>query len=372
MLSRLRGFPHTVRLAFEGSDEEIIVREDQIVSTAQGATPVATVRVHPRVLRRLVEGQLEPRAGLIFGHYSVEGTVSAAMQLFDRLAGVARKQANHQASELPRPTTDIARAKADLHRYGYCLVANALSPDFVARLRTRVREQADAEAAAGVGVFDGGPGNPNQRIWNLINKGSEFVELLDAKVVDQFVPDLLGDHFIISSYSANIAGPGGQPQILHCDQSFVQPPVPYVIGLNIAFFLDDVTESNGGTRIMPGSDQPGVLPDDPCSIAGTIAAEGPAGTALIWGSRVYHGTGANVSTQPRHVILLYFNRYFMRAQENVHLSLLPAVKQTLSNRVLTMLGFRCTVTLGGVEGIAEGKMVDRPAAPIGRMTAPSP
>ena len=76
------------------------------------------------------------------------------------------------------------------------------------------------------------------------------------------MPDLLGDNFIIFSYTANIAGPGGEPQILHYDQISVQPPVPDVmIGLNIAWFLDDVTEANGGTRIAPCSGQRGAKPD---------------------------------------------------------------------------------------------------------------
>lgn len=79
--------------------------------------------------------------------------------------------------------------------------------------------------------------------------------------------------------------------------------------------------------------------DDPFSIEGTIAAEGPAGTVLIWDSRVWHGTGPNRTDGKRHVILLYFNRAFMRTQENWSLSLRDDVRARLSERVLTMLGF---------------------------------
>jgi ectoine hydroxylase-related dioxygenase (phytanoyl-CoA dioxygenase family) len=156
--------------------------------------------------------------------------------------------------------------------------------------------------------------------------------------------------------------------MLHYDQISVQPPVPDVmIGLNIAFFLDDVTDANGGTRIVPCSGQKGMAPDDPSSIEGTIAAEGPAGTALLWDSRVWHGTGPNRTDSLRHVILLYFNRHFMRAQENWALSLRDDVKAGLSDRVKTMLGFRVTNTLGGVEGPREGALTERPASPVGRL-----
>ena len=110
-----------------------------------------------------------------------------------------------------------------------------------------------------------------------------------------------------------------------------------------------------------------MAPDDPSSIEGTIAAEGPAGTALLWDSRIWHGTGPNRTDGLRHVILLYFNRHFMRAQENWALSLRDDVKAGLSDRVKTMLGFRVTNTLGGVEGPKEGSLTERPASPIGRL-----
>ena len=60
------------------------------------------------------------------------------------------------------------------------------------------------------------------------------------------------------------------------------------------------------------------------------------------------------------MVLLYFNRHFMRAQENWSLSLRDDVKAGLSERALTMLGFRVTNTLGGVQGSMEGKLVERP------------
>jgi hypothetical protein len=51
------------------------------------------------------------------------------------------------------------------------------------------------------------------------------------------------------------------------------------------------------------------------------------------------------------------------------LSLLPEVRAGLDERVLTMLGFRCTGSLGGVEGPVEGQFVDRPPEPIGRLAS---
>jgi ectoine hydroxylase-related dioxygenase (phytanoyl-CoA dioxygenase family)/putative sterol carrier protein len=366
--SRLKAFNGSVELDFEGASGSWFVSgpSGDISPRQPDAAVDATLTLSADNLVRLIDGELDPRSGLLFGQIRVAGEARAAMRFGDAVSGVERRKFAFDAAALPKPTTDSVRANADLDRFGYCLVKDALTPEKTAALRRRLRDQADGEKGAGVATFDSG--GPNQRVWALPNKGQEFIDLLDEPLIDAFVPDRLGDHYIVFSYSANIAGPGGTPQILHYDQISVQPPIPDVmVGLNIAFFLDDVTDANGGTRIVPCSGQRGMAPDDPFSIEDTIAAEGPAGTALIWDSRVWHGTGPNRTDGLRHVILLYFNRHFMRAQENWSLSLRDEVKASLSDRAKTMLGFRVTATLGGVEGPREGSFVDRPANPIGRL-----
>ena len=368
--ARLKTFSGGVELNFDGAGACWFIQGPggEIGQRRPDTPPQASLTLSPDNLVRLIDGQLDPRSGFMFGQIKVSGQVGLAMRFCDAASGAQRRDAVFDPAILPKPVTDWARAKADLDRFGYCLVKDALTPAKTAALRKRLRDQADGEQAAGVATFDGGPGGPNQRVWALVNKGQEFIDLLDEPIIDAFVPDLLGDHSIIFSYSANIAGPGGRPQMLHYDQISVQPPVPDVmIGLNIAFFLDDVSDANGGTRIVPCSGEKGMAPDDPSSIEGTVAAEGPAGTALLWDSRVWHGTGPNRTDGLRHVILLYFNRHFMRAQENWALSLRDDVKASLSDRVKTMLGFRVTNTLGGVEGPKEGALTERPANPVGRL-----
>jgi ectoine hydroxylase-related dioxygenase (phytanoyl-CoA dioxygenase family) len=79
--------------------------------------------------------------------------------------------------------------------------------------------------------------------------------LLDTSAaIDNFVPDFLGDDAILFSYTANIARFGNTPMYMHTDQITIQPPIRDVaFGMNIMYFLEDVTEENGGTLVMPGS-----------------------------------------------------------------------------------------------------------------------
>ena len=97
-------------------------------------------------------------------------------------------------------------------------------------------------------------GPENQRVFGLLNKGAEFVELVEHPVVLALMEHLLDAAFLLSSITANVTGPGGYPMGLHYDQGYVPqpwPPVPLVA--NSIWMLDDFTEENGATRFVPGS-----------------------------------------------------------------------------------------------------------------------
>ena len=236
---------------------------------------------------------------------------------------------------LPQPTRDMKRVFEDLDRFGYAIVEDALSRDRVAALRARVAEQARGEDAQGIGFHDG---KANQRIWMLPNKGRIFRDLMLDPLVDTVMRRLLGKDFLLSSLTANIARPGGVPMYLHIDQGYVDFWTPKPLVANIAWMLDDFSDANGGTRLVPGShlnsDRTDYTLDD------TIAAEGPAGAALIFDGRMVHGTGSNTTeAEERHAILSYHCRPFVRQQENYLLGLDPALRASERGVFLRRLGF---------------------------------
>ena len=266
------------------------------------------------------------------------------------------------------PTSDLERARRDLAEHGYCLVEGALDAAQLAAVRTRLVDQAAGEAAAGIGYFDSH--GANQRVWNLVNKGQPFVDLLAHPLYVEMMTLLLGKGWLVSSTTANIAGPGGEPMFLHPDQGYVPRPwPPYPLVANTAWYLDDCTDANGATRVVPGSHLATEGPDYSGPMPGTTAAEGPAGTALVFDGRLWHGTGANRTDGRRHVILNYACKPFLRQQENFTVSASPAVLATASDDLLARLGFKVQSTLGGVQGPTEGKLMSRPETFLGPLAA---
>ncbi len=271
-------------------------------------------------------------------------------------------------SALAKAADGLDAARADLDANGFCVVADVLSKDEVAALRRRLAEQAEGERRAGVAFHDGGPDKPNQRVWMLLNKGRIFRDLMLHPIIDALIGHLLGPEFLVSSFTANIAHPGGEPMALHTDQGYVGFWTPVPVVANVAWMLDDFSDANGGTRLVPKShlDQAATPRSSSFVPSGvtrfpkpeeTIAAEGKAGSILCFDGRLWHGTGANKTSAPRHALLSYHCRGFIRQQENMTLGLLPEIVKSERPELLKRLGFATWAGLGRVEN-------PRPAVPL--------
>jgi ectoine hydroxylase-related dioxygenase (phytanoyl-CoA dioxygenase family) len=244
-----------------------------------------------------------------------------------------------------------------LERDGFVVVPDVLSEADVARVRSRLVEVARFERAAGIDhdpKWEDGP--QNQRVFGLLNKGAEFVELVEHPVALALTEYLLDPSFLLSSITANITGPDGYPMGLHYDQDYVpQPWPPFPLVANIIWMLDDFTEDNGATRFIPGSHREDHADWSPEVMSQrdreTIAVGGSAGSLVCLDGRVLHQTGANTtSDQLRHGVIAYYCQPWIRQQENASLSILPEVWPTLSPRVRELVGLKKYQGLGCISG----------------------
>jgi ectoine hydroxylase-related dioxygenase (phytanoyl-CoA dioxygenase family) len=307
---------------------------------------------------------------------------------------------------LPVRTRDLHQAKADLDRHGYCLVEGALSAEELRALRDRLVEQAEAELRADLAYRDGGRGQSvvddfgrlradaftaanggvNQRVWMLANKGRCFRALIVHPLVDALVGHVLGERFLLSQMSANIARPGGVRMGLHTDQWWMPQPMrpgrPHVrpgdvtraaaqafvtpdpslgiapaVVVNTMWMLSDFTRENGATEVVPGSHSSGAHPPaGDQSACGIVAAEAPAGTLLVFDGRLWHGTGACSGSDARLGLLATFCGPQFRPQENQTLGLDPGLWDELDAKAKFRLGFVPWNAYGRIESPAAAEV----------------
>ena len=307
--------------------------------------------------------------------------------------------------ELPKATKDHATLKSDLDAFGYCLVEDAIAPDQLAAARTRLIEQAAAELQGGHAFEDGGAkqqwgaftdeqgnikrdafsaeaGGVNQRVWMLINKGKVWRDMLAQPTIRAVAGHVLGNDYLLSSYGANIAKPGGIAMDLHTDQWWMPEPIhrkpsplpagsitreqsnreddfpsmiaPAVV-VNVMWMINDFTEENGATRIVPRSHLYGRRPDkDRDKGTVSIPAEGIAGSAMLFDGRIWHGTGANVSDDHRLGILSTFVTPQFRPQENYTVGASAEVVAEASDDLLALMGFKIWNGYGRIESPVAG------------------
>jgi ectoine hydroxylase-related dioxygenase (phytanoyl-CoA dioxygenase family) len=241
---------------------------------------------------------------------------------------------------------DLDTAKGRLDTDGFVVIEDALDAELLERLRTRLLEQAAGERAAGVAHLEWH--GANQRLWQLPAKGAVFLELLLHPLIDDMMSHLLGQSFLLSSLTANIAGRGGDEMFLHSDQGYVSFPTAKPVVANVMWMVSDFTEENGATRLVPGSH----LRTDVLAKTGlptgteSVAATGIAGSALVFDGRLWHGTGKNTTDEPRFGVLSYHCRPWVRQQENNFLALPDKLVAGLDERLLTRLGWKMWAGLG--------------------------
>jgi ectoine hydroxylase-related dioxygenase (phytanoyl-CoA dioxygenase family) len=256
---------------------------------------------------------------------------------------------------LPSPTDDVERAEHDLAEHGVCAVTGVLDGETLAAARSALYEAAADDRARGRERFGFAldPDRSNQRVWNLLSRAPVFVDLAEHAVALHLVRSVLDWPMLLGNISGNITGPGGCAGVLHADQVFVPEPWPArPQGANAAWVLDDFTAGNGATCFVPGSHLANRMPrpdDGPVA----VPFEAPAGSLVVFDSRVWHRTGANTTDGPagerRAAAFAWYTRPIYRTQENWFLSLDPSVRQFASDDLLVLLGYR-TSGLGLVNG----------------------
>lgn len=286
----------------------------------------------------------------------------------------------------PQPTKSIITAKSNLKKWGYCLLENAIPRELNILASKRLQEQARAEKQLNIAYEDGSKeikwgdfdknsksSGINQRVWMLPNKGKAFLDILQNHNYIDCVKKIIGDEFLVSSFIANIAKPGGIAMDLHTDQWWLPDPVnrnhnflpagslnrkkfdikinkPIIKNnelisrpavSNVLIMLNGMNKENGWTLIVPGSHLFGRHPDKKLDKGiQTISAQGPPGCAIITDGRLWHGTGANVSHQDRLAILITFCGPQFRPQENFTLGIKKNIFAKLSEFQKELLGFK--------------------------------
>ncbi|MDQ1519339.1 MAG: hypothetical protein QOI55_412 [Actinomycetota bacterium] len=225
---------------------------------------------------------------------------------------------------------DVLRA---LDRDGYALVENLFDPADIARARREVAALLET-TPYGRDDFEG---RHTRRVYALFAKTRALDTFALHPLVLEVLDEILG-RYQFSAPAAIEVGPGEHAQVLHADDAIYPVPRPHSeMVMTVMCPLDDFTEANGATRIVPGShrwDEPFAEPTTP-----SFPAEMRAGAGLFYLGSVLHGGGANHTQSPRLGVVMHYCASWLRPAENHVLAVPPEDAAALPERLQELLGY---------------------------------
>ncbi len=182
---------------------------------------------------------------------------------------------------------------ATIAEQGYCIVEDAIEPELLVEICETVARLEDELNVVPRGNRT--EGYATKRMYNLLGKARAFWKLPIHPNVLPFAERLLDPECILSGTTCMHIGPGEVHQGLHSDDGLVSVPRPRMpMMVTTIWTFTDFTESNGATRVVPGSH---LFDHEPRKGEPVehIAAEMPAGSVLVVNGGTWHCGGANTS-----------------------------------------------------------------------------
>ena len=177
------------------------------------------------------------------------------------------------------------------------------------------------------------------RAYNLLEHGRLWEAIPVNPLLLPVVEGVLDAGCLVSSLSSIAIGPGETPQPIHADDQLLPIGKPHVATVcNSMWALTDFTEANGATRIIPGSHKADHSPEFGKEYD-SIPAEMKSGSVLVWHGSLWHGGGANTTSERRVGVAMNYCAGWVRQQENQQLGLDLGRVSRFDSRLQKLCGF---------------------------------
>src|SRR5258705_4591366 len=272
----------------------------------------------------------------------------------------------------------FASWQEEFDRRGYLIFERVLPQERVAELRAALAPYL-ARDLTGRNDFEGLKTN---RVYALLAKSPLFAELAIHPLALAFAEAELGPSCLLSALLAINLHPGETVQPWHFDDSGIKVPRPRpALGISAFWAIDDTTELNGSTEVIPGShlwdeqmvegavklaDFSNETAQDANSDFGNrpdaVKLMMPSGSLAITKGTLWHRAGANRSDRSRLIITPEYNLGWVRQLENMALAGPAELPKKLPERARELIGyFIYPPFMGQDDGVHPGRLLRAPA-----------
>jgi ectoine hydroxylase-related dioxygenase (phytanoyl-CoA dioxygenase family) len=182
---------------------------------------------------------------------------------------------------------------------------------------------------------------------NIIGDNNIYIELLklliEKNIINNIKKYYFNSNFILNSFSGlnNLPGNTNFSAIIHRDSKFYSNQTPLM--LNVLIMLDDFTNDNGPTLLLPYSHKIIEKPTDDYFYENSIKALGKKGDILIFNSDIWHASSINNTNYGRMALPITFSKSFIKQLMDYPRYLGYDKINEFDEEILSLLGYNSRV-----------------------------
>jgi ectoine hydroxylase-related dioxygenase (phytanoyl-CoA dioxygenase family) len=212
----------------------------------------------------------------------------------------------------------LEQAIAAVRDDGCAAVTDVLDDDFLTQTRERmyavqraIRDEVGEEKLTRAGELG--------VLRLMVRYDDHFLRFLEFPEVLAMVDDTVSDTAILHLQNGLVLPSFPEGEVPATFQTTFHQDFPrylegYLASINLFFAIDEFTETNGATIVVPGTHQQPERPPDEYLEENKLPVVCPAGSMLVFDSTLWHAAGANVSGKDRLAINHQFTRSFLKPQ----------------------------------------------------------
>jgi ectoine hydroxylase-related dioxygenase (phytanoyl-CoA dioxygenase family) len=230
--------------------------------------------------------------------------------------------------------SQVASLLGDVREHGYVVIPNLVSQEAMAAVREEVRPLLEYD---GRNEFEG---HKTRRVYSVIQKTLACNFLVEHPLILALLDRILLPNYLLSQLQVIDIHPGEVQQPLHHDDGFYPFPRPRpAFSAATIWAIDDFTEENGATRVLPKSHLWGDRAPADIDRRLLVPVVMPAGSVVFFLGTLWHGAGSNRSGATRMAAMAQYCEPWARQQENYSLAISRERAKLCSARVRAMLGY---------------------------------
>ncbi|KZL72949.1 phytanoyl-CoA dioxygenase [Colletotrichum tofieldiae] len=270
---------------------------------------------------------------------------------------VDKEYYNRKAKPLPEDPT-LRSYVENVLRDGYVIIPNAFTETEAVEAIAEIDRLHGKGPKTGSNFFDGYKTN---RILSLLGKTRVFDKFCLLPQVHALNDYFLDEDYLFYIMETIVINPGEKNQVLHHDDAVTHLPRPRPpVTAATMIVLGDYTETNGATRIIPGSHLWGS--DRVGEEHEAVSAVCPRGSVIYFLGTTWHSGGANRSQRPRYAATIQYCQPYIRPLENLMFGIDPrrVLSGEIPKRIADMMGYRSAIPfIGYVDGLNPRKAAKR-------------